>query len=100
MPTFQSHNQGNPLTPEPDLLLLDTRPFPIQAATPYRAKTGQVVYPKRSFIPWWLAEEAYRHYVNIFGSSQSLERIAKRGGFGRAELLALLRQEDPTNRCV
>ena len=30
----------------------DNRPFPIQ-----RDKTGEA-----SFIPWWLAEIAYKHY--------------------------------------
>ena len=44
-------------------------------------------------IPWWLALEAYQHYSKKFGTSQSLERIAERGGFGHAELLLLLRRE-------
>lgn len=50
-------------------------------------------YPKRSTIPWWLAEIAYQWYVKRFGESQSLEVIASRGGFGRDELVALLRCE-------
>ncbi len=44
-------------------------------------------------IPWWLAEIAYEHYVKLFGKEQSLERLAERGGFGRDELLTLLRKE-------
>jgi hypothetical protein len=50
---------------------------------------------KRSSIPWWLAEEAYKVYSAHFGNDQSLERLAERGGFGREELLWLLRDEIP-----
>jgi hypothetical protein len=66
----------------------DTRPFPIQGGLP---STGI----KPSTIPWWLAEIAYDHYAKMYGRGQSLERMAERGGFGRKELLALLRKEDP-----
>ena len=67
------------------------RPFPIQAGKPYR-KPGRfgMIYPKKSTIPWWLAQRAYDGYVAKFGDSQSLERLASRGGFGRNELLYLL----------
>ena len=44
-------------------------------------------------IPWWLAEIAYERYVELYGNQQSLERLAERGGFGRKELLVLLRKE-------
>lgn len=71
----------------------DARPFPIQTHH-YRDKTGKMIHCKRSAIPWWLAEEAYRYYAERFGGSQSLERLAKRGGFGRDELLLLLRREE------
>ena len=59
----------------------DPRLFPIQGwrKTP------------RSSIPWWLAEVAYVEYVSCGFISQSLEELATRGGFGRGELLALLR---------
>lgn len=70
----------------------DIRQFPIQ----------QDNQCKRSFIPWWLAEIAYREYVRQFGGSQSLERISERGGFGRHELITLLRGMspfDPVCRC-
>lgn len=63
----------------------DTRPFPIQ---------GDFGPPRHqsSTIPWWLAEEAYKIYHHHFASSnQSLQRLADRGGFGRQELLMLLR---------
>jgi len=54
---------------------------------PIQAEDGK----SKTFIPWWLAEIAYKYYT--CKSSQSLERIADRGGFGRQELVALLRKE-------
>lgn len=63
----------------------DTRPFPIQEESYNRGPACT--------IPWWLAEEAYRFYAQQFGTGQSLERLAERGGFGRNELLILLRRE-------
>lgn len=73
-------------------ILNDTKPFPIQAGTPYRSQSGKMLYPKNSTIPWWLAEIAYEHYKTVAGvlGLQSLERLAERGGFGRNELLLLL----------
>jgi len=70
----------------------DTRPFPIQAGCSYRNDEGRLIYPQKSFIPWWLAEEAYKYYRAQYGTQQSLERLAERGGFGREELLAFLRR--------
>lgn len=61
------------------------RPFPIQRDGMEPATT----------IPWWLAEIAYREYSKRFGNQQSLERLHDRGGFGRAELVALLRGDNP-----
>lgn len=63
----------------------DTRSFPIQ---------GDILptHRKESSIPWWLAEIAYTAYVKSYGNSQTLERLAERGGFGRDELLMLLRK--------
>lgn len=75
----------------------DTKPFPIQAGKPCRDDTGAMIYPKSSTIPWWLAEVAYEHYKTVVGTSshlQSLERLAERGGFGRKELVCLLRQSE------
>jgi len=46
-------------------------------------------------IPWWIAEEAYKTYSHRNGTGQSLERLAERGGFGREELLELLRSPPP-----
>ncbi len=37
-------------------------------------------------IPWWIAEQAYINYAGKYGSGQSLERLADRGGFGVEEL--------------
>ena len=67
----------------------DNRPFPIQASCRKHSRYG---ITKPSSIPWWLAEEAYAYYSEKFGNSQSLERLAERGGFGREELLMFIRR--------
>lgn len=41
-------------------------------------------------IPWPVAEAAYVKYARRYGQSQSLERLADRGGFGAGELDGLL----------
>lgn len=69
----------------------DTRPFPIQQAKGQRDDEGRMSYPQESTIPWWLAEAAYKVYSSKYGKDQTLQRLAERGGFGRAELLWLLR---------
>ena len=73
----------------------DARPFPIQAEWNWKKGRGHrpVEHNPVSTIPWWLAEEAYEHYVKCGGRGQSLGRLAQRGGFGRAELLRYLRRE-------
>jgi hypothetical protein len=75
----------------------DNRPFPIQGGTYRDKETKDYLRPIKHYqlciIPWWLAEEAYEHYSKLYGSSQSLERLAERGGFDREELLWLLRHE-------
>jgi len=75
----------------------DNRPFPIQNGAYRDRKTRELLRPighyESCVIPWWLAEEAYERYSELYGSSQSLERLAERGGFGREELLWLLRRE-------
>lgn len=40
-------------------------------------------------ISWEAAERAYAAYVKLYGSSQSLERLAERGGFGVIEFAVL-----------
>ena len=42
-------------------------------------------------IPWSLAEEIYKVYVELFGDSQSLEEIARRGGFAYGEIYELMK---------
>lgn len=59
----------------------DLRQMPIQAE--YHPNKP------RTYIPWWLAEVAHENYLH----DQSLERIAERGGFGRDELVKLIRRE-------
>ena len=44
----------------------------------------------RWYVSWKMAEEAYEVYKFHYGSDQSLERLAKRGGFGLLELQWLL----------
>lgn len=66
----------------------DNRPFPIQGTLRSQGNFQPCT------IPWWLAEIAYKHYVKLYGGGQSLERMAQRGGFGRTELISLLRQEE------
>jgi hypothetical protein len=41
-------------------------------------------------IPRVVAEEAYKEYSAQYGTSQSLERLCERGGFGAEELAILL----------
>ena len=67
----------------------DCRPFPIQG---HRGDTRNQD-KQQCIIPWWLAEKAYEVYSKQFGTMQSLERLAERGGFGRYELTQLLKGE-------
>ncbi|NNC17653.1 hypothetical protein HJC22_18200 [Corallococcus exiguus] len=57
-----------------------TRPFPLQLSRSER-KAGLP-----STIQWALAERAYADYSRRFGTSQSLELLAERGGFGVYEM--------------
>lgn len=41
-------------------------------------------------IDWDIAKVAYKEYKAQYGNSQSLERMAERGGFGVEELVNLL----------
>ena len=40
-------------------------------------------------VSWVAAERAYRRYAELFGTDQSLERLAERGGFGLFEFAVL-----------
>jgi hypothetical protein len=56
--------------------------FPIQGRENY---TGENVS-----IPWEMAEMAYAEYSERYGTTQSLERLAERQGFGVYEIIELL----------
>jgi hypothetical protein len=60
--------------------MISDKKFPIQASDGVRGIK----------IPWELAEEAYEEYSKRYGTSQSLERLAERGGFGVEEIVWLL----------
>lgn len=50
------------------------------------------VFPvEAGWVPWAIAEIAYKAYVKDGHGSQSLETLAARGGFGWAELISCLR---------
>lgn len=57
----------------------EERMFPIQEDAPPWPR-------KRGWITWAEAESVYADYAYLYGTSQSLERLAQRGGFGRAEI--------------
>ncbi len=61
----------------------DCHPFPIQGET-----VNGMIYPACT-VPEWLAKLAHDEYARQH--TQSFKRIAERGGFGRAELVALIR---------
>lgn len=58
------------------------RQFPIQQSTDRARK-----HPRA--IPWSMAEVAYWSYEGRYGSEQSLERMAERGGYGWDEFCEL-----------
>lgn len=61
------------------------KPFPIQQHLSHTAKAdGYPTFPRT--IPWWLAELAYGTYSSRYGTNQSLEELARRGGFGPEEM--------------
>ena len=47
-------------------------------------------------IAWWEHMLAYSDYSHRYGSSQSAERLAERGGFGYLELVDFLGHEPTT----
>ncbi len=65
----------------------DVQQFSIQGETRDRTKFLPCT------IPWWLAELAYKEYARQQGRDQSISQIDRRGGFGRAELVASIRGE-------
>jgi hypothetical protein len=67
----------------------DPRGFPLQAGERERVN-GRIEQQPRVRIPWSAAEIAYAEYAAQYGTMQSLERLAERGGFGRDEFIGLL----------
>src|SRR5688572_15470657 len=61
----------------------ETKMFPI-LRTYGRNAEGIKPHPVR--IPWSVAELAYSGYSAQHGTSQTLERLAERGGFGASEM--------------
>lgn len=59
------------------------RPEPVKMF-PIQNERGAKPHPNR--IPWSVAEKAYSVYASRYGKSQSLERLAERGGFGPGEM--------------
>jgi len=60
--------------------------FPIMVSY---AKGAAVADPPL-WIPWRIAELAYAAYSSRFGTDQTLQRLAERGGFGAGEMDTLL----------
>ena len=50
-------------------------------------------------IPEWLAKMVYKAYTNKYGTQQSYERMRERGGFGKAEVIMLLAQNQIPIMC-
>lgn len=72
--------------------------FPIQASLSFAVNVAALpddrkprVTIEAGWIPWTIAEIAYKVYCDAGHGSQTLERLAERGGFGWFELVALLR---------
>lgn len=65
----------------------DVAPFPIQGE--YGSTRDRRERPACT-IPHWLAELAHREYARQH-HRQTLDELGARGGFGRAELVALIR---------
>lgn len=61
--------------------------FPV--TLPITSKQAERSGPSQVRIPWSVAEKAYAVYAGRYGHEQSLEQIAKRGGFYAEELDAL-----------
>lgn len=99
---IQALRDGDPITARSKCLFVeeevrrymsadaDVQPFPIQGEV---TNSRPVRRLRQSWVPRWLAEVAYVYYANTYGKSQSLDRLAERGGFGRDELIGLIRRE-------
>ena len=68
---------------------------PVQADR-HRSKLIKLPGTVAGTVAWDEHLQAWRAYAAKYGSDQSAERIAERGGFGYAELGALLGREPKT----
>lgn len=70
--------------------------FPIQGecVRPPDGVGGRAPRREAGWVPWAIAEEAYKVYSKRYGKDQPLERLAQRGGFSWSELVELLRGGD------
>lgn len=67
-----------------------TKTFPIQGEYGRRVSSGAVRNFQSTHVDWRLGELAYSYYAKRNGTSQSLERLAQRAGFGVAEFAFML----------
>lgn len=51
-------------------------------------------------IPWATAEVVYQAYAMLYGTNQSIDRIAERGGFGWAEVGAIFKEVERKDRAA
>jgi hypothetical protein len=70
--------------------MITERRFPIQGETDTKNRGRR----PPGWVPWGVAELAYKVYVRRYGTDQSLEKLAERGGFGWTELINLLLDRD------
>ena len=78
---------------------MSERRFPIQGeqAKPEGYRPGdRIIRREPGWVPWGIAEEAYKTYASLYGKEQSLETLAARGGFGWSELVRLLQGKEAT----
>ena len=59
-----------------------TRMFPLILAL----RINNYALPQRRQVPWEVAEKAYAAYAAKYGTSQSMEQLAARGGFHQTEM--------------
>jgi hypothetical protein len=56
----------------------------------WNCRTAPLSPSRTGSVPAVIAEEAYKEYAAQFGTSQSLQRLNERGGFGDTELAIML----------
>lgn len=65
-------------------LMSDTEPLKKKKMFPIMSRPGDEGHPTK--IAWEIADYAYSHYKARYGTDQSLERLAERGGFSVKEM--------------